>query len=123
MSSHELNQPGTYQNITDTTVTAQFKCTKNSLPDFLKKYNSVYILAWTTTPWTLPSNTALTVGANIDYVTVRTFNQYTKSEVSVVLAKNLIEKVFINNFKKVESEKELIFSKINDLPYVVCETL
>ena len=121
LSSHELNQPGTYQNITDTTVTAQFKCTKNSLPDFLKKYNSVYILAWTTTPWTLPSNTALTVGANIDYVIVKTFNQYTKSEVNVVLAKNLIEKVFKNNFKKVESEKELIFSKNNDIPYFVCD--
>ena len=58
LSSHELNQPGTYQDVTDTTVTAQFECVKETLPERLKKYSQVYILAWTTTPWTLPSNTA-----------------------------------------------------------------
>ena len=64
------------------------------MPEFLKKYGSVHILAWTTTPWTLPSNTALTVGANIDYVIIKTFNQYTEIAINVILAKNLIEKVF-----------------------------
>ena len=101
LSSHELNQPGTYQDITDTTVTAQFKCIEKSLPEFLKKYGSVHILAWTTTPWTLPSNTALTVGANIDYVIIKTFNQYTEMAINVVLAKNLIEKVLKNNYREV----------------------
>ncbi len=120
LSSHELNQPGTYQDITDTTVTAQFKCIKNSLPDFLKKYSSLHILAWTTTPWTLPSNTALTVGVNIDYVVVKTFNQYTHEKVNVVLAKNLVEKVFKNKYKEVELEKDLILNK-NSIPYLICE--
>ena len=68
LSSHELNQPGTYQDVSDTTVTAQFKTQEDSLPDFLKGKTPLYLLAWTTTPWTLPSNTALTVGPKIDYV-------------------------------------------------------
>ena len=68
LSSHELNQPGTYQDVTDTTVTAQFKAVEDTLPDFLKRFDHLHFLAWTTTPWTLPSNTALTVGAKIDYV-------------------------------------------------------
>ena len=121
LSSHELNQPGTYQDITDTTVTAQFKCIEKSLPEFLKKYGSVHILAWTTTPWTLPSNTALTVGANIDYVIIKTFNQYTEMAINVVLAKNLIEKVLKNNYREVKQTKELIFSKNNDIPFLICE--
>ena len=70
MSSHELNQPGTYQDVTDTTVVAQFKAIKNTLPEFLQVDGDVHFLAWTTTPWTLPSNTALTVGPKIDYVLV-----------------------------------------------------
>ena len=77
LSSHELNQQGTYQDVTDTTVTAQFKALEKTLPDFLQNEGSIYFLAWTTTPWTLPSNTALTVGSKIDYVLVNTFNQYT----------------------------------------------
>ena len=121
LSSHELNQPGTYQDITDTTVTAQFKCIEKSLPDFLKKYGLVHILAWTTTPWTLPSNTALTVGVNIDYVIIKTFNQYTEMAINVVLAKNLIEKVLKNNYKEVKQTKDLIFSKNNDIPFLICE--
>ena len=121
LSSHELNQPGTYQDITDTTVTAQFKCIEKSLPEFLKKYGSVHILAWTTTPWTLPSNTALTVGANIDYVIIKTFNQYTEMPVNVILAKNLIGKVLKNNYKEVNQTKELIFSKNNDIPFFISE--
>ena len=94
LSSHEVNQPGSYRDVTDTTVVAQFKAIKNSLPDFLQNYDDVYILAWTTTPWTLPSNTALTVGPKIDYVLVETFNQYTFRPSKVILAKNLVKKQF-----------------------------
>ena len=94
LSSHELNQPGTYQDITDTTVTAQFECEDESIPEFLKKYSKIYILAWTTTPWTLPSNTALTVGKKIEYCLIKTFNLYTHKPVNVILAKDLITKVF-----------------------------
>ena len=108
LSSHELNQPGTYQDVTDTTVVAQFKAVENTLPDFLQNEGTVYFLAWTTTPWTLPSNTALTVGAKIEYVLVDTFNQYTFEPTKVVLAKNLIGKQFggKNNFQ-VEDEAAL----------------
>ena len=94
LSSHELNQPGTYQDVTDTTVVAQFKAIKETLPDFLQNEGDIYFLAWTTTPWTLPSNTALTVGAKIDYVLVDTFNQYTFEPSKVILAKNLVGKQF-----------------------------
>ena len=85
LSSHELNQPGTYQDVTDTTVVAQFKANENSLPDFLQNEGDIYFLAWTTTPWTLPSNTALTVGPKIDYVLVKTVNQYTEKASNVIL--------------------------------------
>ena len=74
LSSHELNQPGTYQDVTDTTVTAQFKAVEKSLPEFLRNEGTIYFLAWTTTPWTLPSNTALTVGPKIEYVLVEITN-------------------------------------------------
>ncbi|MDA9584876.1 isoleucine--tRNA ligase [Flavobacteriaceae bacterium] len=94
LSSHELNQPGTYQDVTDTTVVAQFKAIKDTLPDFLQNEGDIYFLAWTTTPWTLPSNTALTVGSKIDYVLVDTFNQYTFEPTKVILAKNLVRKQF-----------------------------
>ncbi len=94
LSSHELNQPGTYQDVTDTTIVAQFKTNAESLPDFLQNEGDIYFLAWTTTPWTLPSNTALTVGSKIEYVLVNTFNQYTFEPTKVVLAKNLIGKQF-----------------------------
>ena len=101
MSSHELNQPGTYQDVTDTTVVAQFKAIQNTLPDFLKNEGTIYFLAWTTTPWTLPSNTALTVGPKIEYVLVETFNQYTFEPTKVILAKKLVGKQFggKNNFE------------------------
>ncbi|MFQ3305099.1 MAG: isoleucyl-tRNA synthetase [Polaribacter sp.] len=101
LSSHELNQPGTYQDVTDTTVVAQFKAVQNTLPDFLQNEGTVYFLAWTTTPWTLPSNTALTVGAKIEYVLVNTFNQYTFEPTKVILAKKLVGKQFAgkNNFQ------------------------
>jgi isoleucyl-tRNA synthetase len=98
LSSHEVNQPGSYRDVTDTTVVAQFKAVNDSLPDFLTGFGDVHILAWTTTPWTLPSNTALTVGPKIDYVLVETFNQYTFRPTKVILAKNLVGKQFTKGF-------------------------
>ncbi len=108
LSSHELNQPGTYQDVTDTTVVAQFKAINETLPSFLQKQGAVYFLAWTTTPWTLPSNTALTVGSKIEYVLVDTFNQYTFEPTKVILAKKLVGKQFggKNSFK-VDTTEEL----------------
>ncbi len=108
LSSHELNQPGTYQDITDTTVVAQFKAMAETLPDFLgEESNNIWFLAWTTTPWTLPSNTALTVGAKIDYVLVKTFNQYTFQPINVVLAKNLVASQFAKNYEEKPNEDVL----------------
>ncbi|WP_276680806.1 isoleucine--tRNA ligase [Empedobacter brevis] len=94
LSSHELNQPGTYQDVTDTTIVAQFKIKKDTTELFNHFDGDVYFLAWTTTPWTLPSNTALTVGPNIDYVVVETFNQYTFEPIRVILGKPLVAKQF-----------------------------
>ena len=98
LSSHEVNQPGSYRDITDTTVVAQFRALKETLPNFLHGFGDIHILAWTTTPWTLPSNTALTVGPKIDYVLVKTFNQYTFLASNVILAKNLVGKQFAKGF-------------------------
>ena len=108
LSSHELNQPGTYQDVTDTTVVAQFKAKEETLPEFLQNEGTIYFLAWTTTPWTLPSNTALTVGNKIDYVLVETYNQYTFKPMNVILAKNLVGKQFDKKFNKVEEKSELL---------------
>ncbi|MCJ7933684.1 MAG: isoleucine--tRNA ligase [Chryseobacterium sp.] len=94
LSSHELNQPGTYRDVSDTTIVAQFKVKKDSSALFSDVDGDVHILAWTTTPWTLPSNTALTVGRDIEYVVVKTFNQYTFEPVTVVLSRVLLPKVF-----------------------------
>ncbi|MEC7619346.1 MAG: isoleucine--tRNA ligase [Bacteroidota bacterium] len=99
LSSHELNQPGAYQDVSDTSVTAQFKTKEGSLPDSLKGSSPLYLLAWTTTPWTLPSNTALTVGPKIDYVLVHTFNQYTFQPVRVILAKALVGRQFPGKYE------------------------
>ena len=101
LSTHELNQPGAYRDVKDTTCIAQFKV-KNSTPQaqaLIQKAGSepVFFVAWTTTPWTLPSNTALAVGANIDYVLIKTQNQYTKQSVTVVLAKSLLASVVGKN--------------------------
>mgnify|MGYP000123427386 CR=1 FL=1 len=92
LSSHELNQPGTYRDVKDTTIVAQFKIVRDEKSEkiFEKAGNEPFFLAWTTTPWTLPSNTALTVGKNITYVLVDTYNQYTEEKVSIVLAKDLL---------------------------------
>ena len=121
LSSHELNQPGTYQDVTDTTVVAQFKAIENSLPDFLKKFDHLNFIAWTTTPWTLPSNTALTVGPKIDYVVVASYNQYTFEPFHVILAKNLVGKQFSGKYAEAENLEALKnFSKEDKkIPYFV----
>ncbi|MBC3845463.1 isoleucine--tRNA ligase [Winogradskyella echinorum] len=121
LSSHELNQPGTYQDVTDTTVVAQFKANEDSLPDFLQNEGDIYFLAWTTTPWTLPSNTALTVGPKIEYVLVETYNQYTFRPMNVVLAKNLVNKQFDGKYKQVKTKPELIDYQEGDkkIPFYV----
>jgi isoleucyl-tRNA synthetase len=95
LSSHELNQPGCYKNVKDTSVIAQFKLIQDTnFKKILSANGDVYVLAWTTTPWTLPSNTALAVGEKIKYVQVNSFNPYTFKSVSVVLAKDLVGKYF-----------------------------
>ncbi|AXO80522.1 isoleucine--tRNA ligase [Olleya aquimaris] len=121
LSSHEVNQPGAYQDVTDTTVVAQFKAIENTLPDFLQNEGDIHFIAWTTTPWTLPSNTALTVGPKIDYVLVETYNQYTFKPINVVLAKALVNKQFDGKFNRVETKPELLEYKDGDkkIPYYV----
>lgn len=99
LSSHELNQPGTYKDVKDTTIVAEFRLDKAQIHPVMDRLvdneiEDVAFIAWTTTPWTLPSNTALVVGKNIDYVKIKTFNQYTGAPVSVILAKALIPKHF-----------------------------
>jgi len=95
LSSHELNQPGTYKDVKDTSAVAMFKAIKNEKSQFLFDEagdNEVFFMAWTTTPWTLPSNLGLTVGPTIDYALVKTFNPYTHLPVNIILAKNLLAK-------------------------------
>ena len=96
LSSHELNQPGCYRDVTDTTATVQFEIIKDgvSQPLFDVEALPVFFLAWTTTPWTLPSNTALCVGPNIEYVRVRSQHPYTGAEAIYVVAKDLVESIF-----------------------------
>jgi len=96
LSSHELNQPGCYRDVKDVTAVAQFKVVNNEKSDFLFEniHGDLFFLAWTTTPWTLPSNTALAVGKKIEYVKVKTFNQYTHQPITVVLAKDLFANFF-----------------------------
>ena len=123
LSSHELNQPGTYQDVTDTTIVAQFKTVADSLPNFLSQDTPVYFLAWTTTPWTLPSNTALTVGPKIDYVLVNTYNQYTFEPISVVLAKSLVSKQFSGKYYEIDHNEELDFSSSDKkIPYQIIKS-
>lgn len=121
LSSHEVNQPGSYRDVTDTTIVAQFKTIESSLPEFLQGFGPIDILAWTTTPWTLPSNTALTVGPKIDYVLVKTFNQYTFEPITVILGKPLVGKQFAGKFFAVESETELANFNSGDkkIPYFI----
>ncbi|MCY1508312.1 Isoleucine--tRNA ligase [compost metagenome] len=126
LSSHEVNQPGAYRDVTDTTIVAQFKTLAETLPAVLKGFGDVHFLAWTTTPWTLPSNTALTVGPKIEYVLVKTVNQYTFEPINVVLAKNLVGKQFGKGY--FESAEAADFDKVKNgdkqLPYkIVAEAL
>lgn len=98
LSSHELNLPGCYKNVKDNTVVAQFKIVENDHPLISKliplKHGELFMLAWTTTPWTLPSNTALAVGKDVEYTVVHTFNQYTFKPITVILATALLGKYF-----------------------------
>ncbi len=121
LSSHELNQPGTYQDVTDTTVVAQFKAKPATLPKELQNIGDVHFLAWTTTPWTLPSNTALTVGAKIEYVVVKTYNQYTFEPIQVILAKNLVGKQFAGKFVAVDTVEDVATYQQGDkkIPYTI----
>lgn len=125
LSSHELNQPGTYKDVKDMTAVAMFRADKSKInqewpfaaDDSWFAQNEIYFLAWTTTPWTLPSNTALAVGANIDYAVVKTFNPHTHTPCTVVLAKDLMGKFF----KAENSELKLNEYKAGDkvIPFEV----
>ncbi|MGX9986322.1 isoleucine--tRNA ligase [Soonwooa purpurea] len=149
LSSHELNQPGTYRDVSDTTVVAQFKVknlsekTASKIASISKiescdiaentcggalhwaefdneKQAPIYILAWTTTPWTLPSNTALTVGPKIDYVLVKTFNQYTFEPINIILAKALVTKQFGKKFVEGTDEDFANYtSESKTIPYQI----
>jgi isoleucyl-tRNA synthetase len=120
LSSHELNQPGTYKDVKDTSAVAMFKAVRNGKSEFLfdaAKTDEVFFLAWTTTPWTLPSNLGLTVGPNIEYVLVKTVNPYLHNEINVVLAKTLLGKYF-----KPENENSEFAEYKNDgknIPYKI----
>ena len=121
LSSHELNQPGCYKDVTDTTATVQFEVIKDEKSQ--KLYGSetlpVYFLAWTTTPWTLPSNTALCVGPDIDYVRVRSFNPYTGEEAVYVCAKALLGSLFNPKAAEVRLEEYKPGDKL--VPYVLLD--
>jgi len=123
LSSHELNQPGCYRDVTDTTVVAQFKVVGGTVSPFGGGTfrEDTYFLAWTTTPWTLPSNTALTVGPKIDYVLIKTFNQYTFREIHVILAENLVNYQFGGKYTIAETEEELTAYSKEDkkIPYLI----
>ena len=126
LSSHELNQPGTYRDVSDTTIVAQFKV-KNLSKALETKFShwtsqdkNLSRLAWTTPPWTVPSNTALTIGANIDYVLIKTFNQYTFEPIEVILAKDLVSKQFGKKFVEGSDEDFINFSSENKtIPYQI----
>ncbi|RYG18446.1 MAG: isoleucine--tRNA ligase, partial [Chitinophagaceae bacterium] len=124
LSSHELNQPGTYKDVSDTTIVAQFKAIRETLPTFLQQFGEVHFLAWTTTPWTLPSNTALTVGPKIEYVLVKTFNQYTFEPIQVILANALVNKQFAGKYFLSESEEDFNNYSADDkkIPYTILTT-
>ena len=122
LSSHELNQPGTYKNVKDTSAVAMFKAVRNERSEFLFKAldnkNEIFFLAWTTTPWTLPSNLGLTAGPDIDYVLVSTTNPYTHLPVNIVLAKALLHK-----YIKSEDDKVLLEFKGSQMENTTYEQL
>ena len=119
LSSHELNMPGAYKNIKDTSLTAQFKIQKNKKSQEIIGDKDCYFLAWTTTPWTLPANNGLAVGEKIKYNLIETFNKYTESKINVIIAEKCIEKFFDSN--NLKTSEELIFDKQN-LPYKILKT-
>ncbi len=121
LSSHELNLPGCYKDVKDTSIVAQFKVKRNAKSEFLftQPKGDVFILAWTTTPWTLPSNTALAVGEKIKYVQVNTFNSYTFKPISVVLAKDLFNKYFSEKNKDLKIEDYKAGDK--NVPYKIVQ--
>jgi len=123
LSSHELNQPGCYRTIKDTTVIAQFKLLKNNSSEFLfkKTHNDIYFLAWTTTPWTLPSNTALAVGRKITYLLIDTINQYTGKKISIVIAKDLSKNLFKKENQNLKFEDYVVGNK--KLPYKIIDEI
>ncbi|HQP89744.1 MAG TPA: isoleucine--tRNA ligase, partial [Bacteroidales bacterium] len=123
LSSHELNQPGCYCLVKDNSVVAQFKVIKNKTSEFLfdGAVGDVYLLAWTTTPWTLPSNTALAVGEDIDYVEVATINKYTGIKETVILAKNVLNRWF--NPEHENLSFEAFDQAKNIIPYKVIRTI
>src|SRR6476659_355915 len=120
LSSHELNQPGTYKDVKDTSAVAMFKVAKDDHSKFLFDAagdDELFFLAWTTTPWTLPANLGLTVGPNIEYCLVKTFNPYTHLPVNVVLAKALVGKYFKpeganGDFEQYHADQKLLPWKI-----------
>ena len=123
LSSHELNQPGCYRDVSDTTVVAQFKV--RQFPEKLAKHfesikEPIHILAWTTTPWTLPSNTALAVGKEIEYVLVKTFNQYTFEPITIIIGKPLLAKQFGKKFVEGDAEAFAAYTpESKTIPYQV----
>jgi isoleucyl-tRNA synthetase len=127
LSSHELNQPGCYRNVKDTSVVALFKILGGAPAAWTRRDArtgrdlSLAFAAWTTTPWTLPSNTALTVGPNIDYVLVQSFNQYTFEPMNVILAEKLVSYQFGKGYERVENEADLANYSAGDkmIPYFV----
>lgn len=122
LSTHELNQPGCYRMVKDNTLVAQFKIVRNTKSEFLfdDLHGDLHFLAWTTTPWTLPSNTALAVGKNIEYVRVKTFNPYTFLPVTVILAKDLTSKYFSEKNAELSLQDYEPGSK--NIPFVIDHT-
>src|SRR5699024_2590635 len=125
LSSHELNQPGTYQNVKDTSIVAQFRVVKDQKHALLTRIfetpeEDTSFLAWTTTPWTLPSNSALVVGENIEYVKVKTFNPYTGLPISVILASSLVGKFFKKEAENAPLENYKPGDKL--LPWQIADT-
>ncbi|KAB2808707.1 isoleucine--tRNA ligase [Phaeocystidibacter luteus] len=121
LSSHELNMPGTYKDVTDTTITAQFKVVADEKSKALFGDEETFLLAWTTTPWTLPSNTALTVGPKIDYSLVETFNPYTQERIRIVLATPLLSS-YLKEGDKVDGELENWDGNKKTLPWKVLKS-
>jgi isoleucyl-tRNA synthetase len=120
LSSHELNLPGCYKNVKDTTAVAQFKVVRNDKSEFLFKndlHGDLFFLAWTTTPWTLPSNTALAVGAKINYVVVRTYNTYTNLPITIILAKDRLGSYFSK--ENIDLKLEEYQSGQKNIPYKI----